>query len=217
MSKLASVPRETGKLVSFSQLPSLKLYEAVVDRYYIEYWSVDARGTLELISGCVTIPTEAVTHCNKSNLLVYNHGTATKYDFIPSQLNDPYAHAYGSFFSGLHKYITIMTDYIGYGASKHLPHAYCMSKTLGLNAVHCLEASIELFSQLMIINKIDCKNIFIGGYSEGGLASAAVVKLLETDYKKKFNVATCCAGAAPFTTNAKFSDTCFKLFNSIKT
>eukprot|EP01084_Bolivina_argentea_P140809 247481_1 len=208
MSK-AEISRGTtrGTLVSFLELPPINLFDQKVSRYYIEYWSIDAHEKLQLVSGCVAIP-DIKNITQPLNLLVYNHGTATKGTFIPSNPNDPYGHAYASFFSGLHKYITIMTDYLGYGVSSHLPHPYCMPKTLGYNAMDALLCSLQLFNKLNI-NKtslINTKDIFIGGYSEGGLTTMGLLRILESEpYNKQFNVAACTPGAAPFTNNAKFT------------
>eukprot|EP01083_Nonionella_stella_P236529 830650_1 len=149
--------KQRGQLNSFHQLASISLFDVEVIRYYLEYWTIDGHDKLQLVSGCIAIPN--IKHQNELNLLVYNHGTATKQAFIPSEPNDPYGHAYALFFSGLHKYITIMPDYLGYGISKHLPHPYCIAGTLGYNSMDALLSGIELLQKINISN-VNTKDIY---------------------------------------------------------
>lgn len=92
-------------------------------------------------------------------------------------------------------YVVSAPDYIGYGASKDLPHPYEHAASLASASADMLRATREFCKQQNV--KLLEKN-FLLGYSEGGYATMALHKLLEEKYGSELPVTASAPGAGAY-------------------
>ncbi|GAA3945123.1 alpha/beta hydrolase family protein [Hymenobacter algoricola] len=99
-------------------------------------------------------------------------------------------------------YIVSAPDYLGYGASKALPHPYEHAASLASASLDMLRAAREFATQEKL--PLNQKN-FLLGYSEGGFATLALHKLLEEKAAAEFTVTASAPGAGAYHKSA-FAD-----------
>jgi pimeloyl-ACP methyl ester carboxylesterase len=94
-------------------------------------------------------------------------------------------------------YVVIIPDYPGFGASAQIPHPYLVAEPTVRSIVDMLLAVKELGKS--DIPGITLKNqYFLIGYSQGGWATMALHKSLETEYSNDFNLGGSVCGAGPY-------------------
>jgi alpha-beta hydrolase superfamily lysophospholipase len=168
--------------------------------YKLTYKTKNTDGTEITASGAVILP---ITDQPMSMISV-QHGTITTEGEAPSNFGaGTEAATYGALFSSM-GYIVVYPDYIGYGASKDLPHPYETRSSLGSSALDLLRATKE-FLRAQNSVKWDEK-LFIAGYSEGGYATMSLQKKIEEEAPSEFNLraSSCGAGAYDKTAFMKF-------------
>ena len=92
-------------------------------------------------------------------------------------------------------YVVSAPDYIGYGASKALPHPYEHAASLASTSADMLRAAREFCKKESI--SVNQKN-FLLGYSEGGYATMALHKYLEEKYATELPVTASAPGAGAY-------------------
>jgi alpha-beta hydrolase superfamily lysophospholipase len=92
-------------------------------------------------------------------------------------------------------YIVSAPDYIGYGASKSLPHPYEHAASLASASLDMLRAAREFAAKEKL--PLNQKN-FLLGYSEGGYATLALHKLMEEKAAGEFTVTASAPGAGAY-------------------
>lgn len=94
-------------------------------------------------------------------------------------------------------YVVILPDYPGFGASSQLPHPYLVAEPTVRSVVDMLFAAKEMVKS--DLSGITLKNqYFLIGYSQGGWATMALHKSIETDYSNDFNLSGSVCGAGPY-------------------
>lgn len=167
------------------------LVQRGVKLYRITYKTVNVDGTEIIASGAVALPVGE----HDFPVLSVQHGTITSEAAAPSNLTPGNEFMeYGSLFGAL-GYISVFPDYIGYGASKHLPHPYEHRESLGRASLDMLRAVKEFVKSEEEANWN--QKLYISGFSEGGFATLSLQKMLEEDAKGEFDLraSTCGAGA----------------------
>lgn len=91
-------------------------------------------------------------------------------------------------------YVTAVADYLGYGSSAALFHPYLIAEAYVPVGVDLLRATRSLAAQ----QKIELGPLFLRGYSEGGYATLALQKALETRYRKEFPLKGSAPAAGPY-------------------
>jgi pimeloyl-ACP methyl ester carboxylesterase len=92
-------------------------------------------------------------------------------------------------------YIVAMPDYIGYGKSNNVPHPYEHRESLAQSSLDFLRAVKEY----MVAQKTPWnKNLYIGGYSEGGFASMSLLKMIEEKASTEFTLKAASLGAGAY-------------------
>jgi predicted esterase len=182
--EVINIARQVNPLLGGVVQSGVKLYK-------ITYKTVNVDGSEITASGAVALPTGA----GEYSMLSVQHGTITNDSDAPSNLtpgND--FMRYGSLFGAL-GYIAVFPDYIGYGASKHLPHPYEHRESLGRASLDMLRAVKEWAATGEDVKWN--KKLYISGFSEGGYATLSLQKMLEEDAKGEFDLkaSTCGAGA----------------------
>ena len=92
-------------------------------------------------------------------------------------------------------YVVSAPDYLGYGASKALPHPYEHAASLASASADMLRATREFCQQQAV--SVTQKN-FLLGYSEGGYATMALHKYLEANYASTLPVTASAPGAGAY-------------------
>jgi pimeloyl-ACP methyl ester carboxylesterase len=159
--------------------------------YKITYKTKDTEGAEITASGALIIP---VTDQPVSMISV-QHGTIREDASAPSNFNEgSEAATFGALFGSM-GYIISYPDYIGYGASKSLPHPYEHRASLASASLDMLRASKEFLKSQNEV-KWDEK-LYLAGYSEGGYATMSLQKMIEESAASEFNLraSSCGAGA----------------------
>lgn len=162
-----------------------------VKAYRLEYTTTNTDGKTIKASGALIVPdvTTAVP------MLSMQHGTITGDNDAPSNFqSNSEAYTYGSVFAS-QGYIIAAPDYIGYGASKDLPHTYEHRNGIATASLDMLRAAREFLSS----QRINWDNrLFIAGYSEGGYATMALQKKIEEETGSEFNLVASSCGAGAY-------------------
>ncbi|MCF0053639.1 phospholipase [Dyadobacter sp. LJ53] len=159
--------------------------------YKITYKTKNTDGTDIMASGALILPSTP----NPVSMISVQHGTIRDDSSAPSNFQDGSEGAsFGSLFGSM-GYIIAYPDYIGYGASKDLPHPYEHRASLASASLDMLRASKEFLK-----GRTDVKwdeKLYIAGYSEGGYATMSLHKMIEEEAAGEFNLraSSCGAGA----------------------
>jgi pimeloyl-ACP methyl ester carboxylesterase len=180
-SRAASVPL-VGALVNYP----IKVYR-------LTYRTRTPEGQETTASGAVLVPVAS----QALPVLSYQHGTLTP----SSEGQAPSYYAQGSDVWSIVSilastgYVVSAPDYLGYGASKALPHPYEHGASLASASADMLRATREFCKQYNV--GVNQKN-FLLGYSEGGYATMALHKLLQEKYTTDLPVTASAPGAGAY-------------------
>ncbi len=161
--------------------------------YRLTYRTRTPEGTETTASGAVLVPVATTP----LPVLSYQHGTLQP----SSETQAPSYYATGSDVWSVVSvlastgYVVSAPDYLGYGASKALPHPYEHAASLASSSADMLRATREFCAQQKITT--NQKN-FLLGYSEGGYATLALHKLLEEQYAATLPVTASAPGAGAY-------------------
>lgn len=162
-----------------------------IKAYRLEYTTTNTDGTSIKASGALLIPTVTTA----VPLLSMQHGTITSENDAPSNFGtSSEAYSFGSVFAS-QGYIIAAPDYIGYGASKNLPHTYEQRNGLATASLDMIRASRDFLSD----QKVNWdKRLFVAGYSEGGYATMSLQKKIEEETGTEFNLVASSCGAGAY-------------------
>jgi len=170
---------------------SLARYSVKV--YRLSYTTRNTDGQLVTASGALLVPVAPAV----LPVISYQHGTIRPDD-------ENRAPSYYSQSSELWSAVSVLAatgyvvsapDYIGYGASKALPHPYEHAASLASASADMLRAAREFCKKESI--SVNQKN-FLLGYSEGGYATMALHKYLEEKYATELPVTASAPGAGAY-------------------
>lgn len=143
-----------------------------VDAYRVSYLTLDAQGRQILASGLVALPLKPAGA--SFPLVSYQHGTIFKDAQAPSNAiaaNEP------AFVMASLGAIVIAADYVGYGVSKGAPHPYLHAAATASSVLDLLTA---VRSQLARYGINENGQLFLVGYSEGGFATMAAHRSMQS-------------------------------------
>lgn len=168
--------------------------------YRLTYKTKNTDGSDITASGALILPisTQPVA------MVSVQHGTITSDDHAPSNFKaDSEGATVGSLFGAL-GYIIAYPDYIGYGASKDLPHPYEHRASLASASLDMLRAAKEFLKNQNEVKWDD--RLYVAGYSEGGFATLSLQKKIEEEASSEFNLraSSCGAGAYDKTSFMKY-------------
>ncbi len=161
-----------------------------VSVYKIVYNTIDTRNDPVLASGALVVPRSS----HSLPLLSFQHGTLSSEQDAPSYFSlNSYLSALVYASTG---YIMVLPDYLGYGSSRHIDHPYEHGRSLATASRDMLRAVREFDERS---NEFNANNkLFLTGYSEGGYATMALLKLLEEEHSSEFTVTAATAGAGAY-------------------
>ncbi|QMW00296.1 alpha/beta hydrolase family protein [Spirosoma foliorum] len=162
-----------------------------IKAYRLEYTTTNTDGKSIKASGALIIPNVPTA----VPLLSMQHGTITSESDAPSNFgSSSEAYSFGSVFAS-QGYIIAAPDYIGYGASKDLPHTYEQRNGLATASLDMIRATRDFLTDQGI--NWD-KRLFIAGYSEGGYATLSLQKKIEEETTNEFNLVASSCGAGAY-------------------
>lgn len=166
-----------------------------VTTYRLNYLTTDAGGRQLTASALVAVPEKAAGA--RSPVMSYQHGTLFRDAEAPS--NHAVAEEPAVVMASL-GYIVLAADYVGYGASKGVPHPYLQSGPAAAAVLDLLTAA-KYWRQL---NRVaDNQQLFLVGYSEGGHATLAAHRALQAgNHAQKAQLVGSVAGGGPYQVQA---------------
>ena len=172
--------------ILFKGLPNKKIKVA-----RIRYKTLDPKGNPIMASGAIFYPTAKTSHTRSGTILGVHYTYGANWE-VPSE-RGAVTEALFSVFG----YVVVAPDYIGYGESQDVIHPYYDVISTGQASADMMMAAKEYFAS--IGRKIDHK-ITIMCYSQGGPASLATLKFLETEifYKDAFIIDQVFAGGGAY-------------------
>lgn len=184
---------------AYSVIPQTKLYD--VDYYALTYLTKDPGGNLINASGLLLVPKKSSG--GTSPLLSLHHGTLVYEPWAPSYANGTIIgtgdETQIGFVAASTGYIVMMPDYLGYGVSINTFHPYVHAQTLAGASIDLIRASKKFLTQ----HNIAVNNqLFLGGYSEGGYATLATQRQIETNLASEFTITAAESGSGPYNMSA---------------
>ncbi len=178
-------------LVGFDPLISNLLANGV-KAYRLTYKTKNTDGKEITASGALILP-----DTDKEVAMVsVQHGTITSDEQAPSNFKEnSEANTVGATLGAL-GYIISYPDYIGYGASKDLPHPYEHRASLASASLDMLRAAKEFLKEQSAVKWNN--KLYIAGYSEGGFASMSLQKKIEEEVPTEFNLRASSLGAGAY-------------------
>ncbi|MGF1586257.1 MAG: alpha/beta hydrolase family protein [Bacteroidales bacterium] len=165
-----------------------------ISAYRVVYETVDINNDPILASGAVVVPTGSSPY----PAISFQHGTLNSDEDAPSYFSsNTYLPAMVYASAG---FIIILPDYLGYGVSNHIDHPYEHGKSLATASRDMLRAFKEF--DLLDDGFQAGEKLFLTGYSEGGYATMALLKLLEEEHSNEFKVTAATAGAGAYNKTA---------------
>lgn len=166
--------------------------------YKISYNSKITSTDTETIqaSGLLVVPYTACTdENNTAPWVVLNHGT------IVDNASAPTNNLREGLFEGGLGFIAVVPDYIGFGDSyindpTQRIHPYIIADTYATDGYAIMKAA----TQVLGANGITQGNLYLKGYSEGGYATLALQRSLETSGQTDFTITATAPSAGPYST-----------------
>lgn len=168
-----------------------------VQMYSVEYQTLSYDGQESYASGLVVVPVGA----NKSlPLLSFEHGTVLNTRDVPS-LSGSGKDA--GLVYATEGYVASLPDFIGLGTGEGF-HPYQHAKSEATAIIDMLIATQQLCDKLNIeLNQ----QLFVTGYSQGGHAAMAALKMLQEEYSDKFTITAGAPMAGPYDMSGIMFDT----------
>lgn len=139
--------------------------------YKITYTAPGVYGEPRILSGAVIIP--ALPQSQIKGVILYYHGTEQNKQTVPSNFDPKLGGYYSKILGGIFAsqgYIVVAPDYMGFGSDDLVLHPYMLYPvTNALSGIYMLRAARSYLNQLGFIQSTQPLNLYINGYSEGGL------------------------------------------------
>lgn len=161
-----------------------------VQIYKIIYQTKGLDGKLAKASAQVAVPLKS----GPFSLLCYLHGTITLKTKPPSSLAYDSGLLHAGYFAGAGHLVVVQPDYLGLGENEEVIHPYLQEDSLASASVDAILAT-KAFLQKIKVSSFN--SVFLAGYSEGGFATLATQKLIETSYPN-LKIRAVAAGAGPY-------------------
>ncbi|HET9238968.1 MAG TPA: lipase family protein [Oligoflexus sp.] len=150
-------------------------------------------------------PTAAATPVVASGLMIVPDSKQASYPWIgvqhgtvTSKADAPSVTPAEGIFEASQGFVTVVMDYIGYGSSSKVFHPYLVERAYADAGIDFLKATYK-FAELNTIGK---GPLFLKGYSEGGYATLALQKEIETNYAGVFPLVATGPSGGPYNLEA---------------
>ena len=169
-----------------------------VEVYRLVYETFDHRGVSTIASGALAVPTGPAF----APLLSYQHGTVFKKTESPS--NPGVLEMIMGVVVASEGYIVSMADYIGLGTNSPGLHPYIHARSEAVACVDMLRATRSFIAANP--GPVPDGHLFLMGYSQGGHATAALQRELESRYTNEFPVTASAPMAGPYDLSGTMAD-----------
>lgn len=150
-------------------------------------------GTKKLVaSGVVCIPDGGGTY----PILSFQNGTNTLYINAPSVNAASYSVQLISGFATT-GFVVVLPDYLGFGSSTEVFHPYLHMQSTVTSILDLFRAVKEMSAKADLNMKLSA-DLYLMGYSQGGLSTLQLHKAIETSYSSEFNLKAVGCGAGPY-------------------
>ncbi|MEO0330439.1 MAG: lipase family protein [Bacteroidota bacterium] len=168
------------------------LIEYGLTLYKITYRTEFKGESLEA-SGLVAVPQGT----ERFPLLLGAHGTITDNSRAPSNLNFSQNNTTGFELFASFGFVSIIPDYLGFGASSNVVHPYFDYQSSAQSSVDMIKATQEFLEDQQVAFNPE---LLITGYSQGGYVAMATLRYLEEDVEALpgINVVATAAGAGGY-------------------
>jgi len=184
---LAFTPEQIQPYLSLFGAPIGFTLTHSVEAYRIHYKTRDKHDELVTASGVIFIPQDVAT----MDMVSVQHGTALK-RVNTGSINPIYAMD-GILFA-MSGFMAVAPDYIGLGISEEI-HPYLHAELTANAVVDMLRASrIYACENDLVLSD----ELFLAGYSEGGYATMAAHKYIESDYADEFQITAVAPMSGPY-------------------
>jgi pimeloyl-ACP methyl ester carboxylesterase len=165
-----------------------------VEQIKIRYEMNGIDGTLDTVSGLVVLP--LLTNQEQLPLIVYQHPTSSSgRNDVPSSggfsIGSLESVAFGAF-----GFLVFATDYLGLGESRGF-HPFVHAETEAEAGINMMYACLDYLEMEEGISW-DSTNLFVAGYSQGGHASMALHRELETSLTDVYPVTAAAHMSGPY-------------------
>lgn len=149
----------------------------------VRYASQNARGAEAILSGLVIVPLDGLNRPVPDTLLGFQHGTVLEKRLAPStfDLSRPldYLEVLIAAAYAMDGYTVVIADYPGLGVDPG-DHPYMNAKPLAVSVADLL---VAVKNQICASSGFPNPRLFLTGYSEGGYATMAVARELQSNRK----------------------------------
>jgi pimeloyl-ACP methyl ester carboxylesterase len=158
--------------------------------YKITYYTT-LQGESQVASGLVCVPMGE----GPFPVMSYQNGTNTLHSNAPSENpnRDLYLMLESVASTG---FVVAIPDYIGFGSSDNTFHPYLHKESTVQTVIDMLRAIDELTENELNVSINN--DLYITGYSQGGWATMAVQKAIETEFSNEFNLKASACGSGPY-------------------
>ncbi len=167
-----------------------------VNVYKISYNTTTPTGGTATASGLLLIPQKAKGAV--SPLFSLQHGTIASQLEAPSNANLKNIVSYdvaAGLATASFGFVVAMPDYLGYGDSQSVFHPYIQADSLATATIDMLRASQSVMRGFGVATN---GQLFLAGYSEGGYATLATQKEIETNLASEFTITASEPGAGSY-------------------
>ena len=155
-----------------------------VDFYYIEYYTVGAKGETATASGALMLPTGSGPPCSGPRpIVLFAHGTNFQKSYNIANIADSTNPAYtesaivAATFAA-QGYIVVAPNYVGYDISSLPYHPWLIESQQTKEMSDALTAARAGLPNTLTPGTTDNGQLFVTGYSEGGYVAMATVKAM---------------------------------------
>lgn len=188
--------RTKNQLISQFGLP---IIQYGVKYYRVLYTTTGLQGVPDTVSGLIVVPDDFAKVYPR---LVYQHGTSSsKLDAPSYNVQQGGEGVLGFLFAGL-GYVALLPDYLGLGYSDGI-HPYVHAATEASVALDLLRVLPEFEAQT---GSHSNDQLFMTGYSQGGHASMALQREIETNLDGEFTVTAAAHNSGPYSISGVMRD-----------
>jgi len=129
-------------------------------------------------------------------ILSFRNGTNTVYANAPSLNATNYTVQLISGFAAT-GFVMVLPDYLGFGTSTEIFHPYLHKESTVTSILDLFRVVKEMSAKADLSLKLS-SDLYLMGYSQGGLSTLQLHKALETSYAGEFNLKAVGCGAGPY-------------------
>ncbi len=195
-----------GDFITIGSIPVLNLDELTsqmiydVKAYKITFKTIGANDERTIQSGLVLLPVPVANNTSREPLvapiLSIQHGTIFSREESPSNLAESgqtdNLEVYNACIAASMGYVVFMPDFSGFGVDDQTLHPFCHAKSIAYSVVDIIRAGKQ-FLRSKTADYTWNNQLFIAGYSEGGFATMAAGKEIQTKHPDEFTI----TGLAP--------------------